>query len=257
MNKFLLGLLLLSLSVSVQAQIPTSDPKALAFVAQSVAAMTGGSPISDATLSGTVNWTLGSDQQTGTVTLLTKGLSESRIDLNLSGGTRTEIRNTNGTFGVGNWIGTDGSIHEISLHNCLTDASWFLPSLGTLAAAVGKPNVIFGYVGLEKAQQSSFQHLHAYTLNNSWTEAQQLSTMDFYLDSQTLLPMIVAFSEHPDTDPAVDIAVAVMFSDYRKVSGSMIPFHIQRYVNNSLMLDIQLTSASLNSGVSDNLFKVQ
>ena len=81
--------------------------------------------------------------------------------------------------------------------------------------------------------------------------------MDFYLDAQTLLPSVVMFNEHPDDNQLVNISVQVMLSDYRNVNGAQIPFHIQRYVNDSLALDIQLTSASVNSGISDNTFSVQ
>jgi len=41
------------------------------------------------------------------------------------------------------------------------------------------------------------------------------------------------------------------------VNGATIPFHIQRYVNNSLTLDVELTSSTVNSGISDTQFSVQ
>ncbi len=193
------------------------------------------------------------DQQTGSVTLLAKGFAESRVDLNLSGGTRSEIRNSNASPDEGNWIGSDSVVHAIALHNCFTDASWFFPALGSLGAVATNPNVVLTYVGLE----SSLQHIHVYTYNAQLPAAQQLSAMDFYLDPQTLLPQVVIFNEHPDDDQTVNIAVEVMFSDYRNVNGATIPFHIQRYVNNSLTLDVELTSSTVNSDISDTQFSVQ
>jgi hypothetical protein len=252
-----LFLIVLGTGRGVAQSVSTSDPQALALAAQSVAALTGGSAISDTTLNGTVTRIAGSDQEIGTVTLLAKGSSESRADLNLSGGTRSEIRNSITGVNRGNWIGTNGVVHPVALHNCLTDASWFFPALGTLASAAGKPSMVFSYVGLENVQQASLQHIQAYTVNASFSEATQLSTMDFYLDAKTLLPSIIAFDEHPDNDQTVDIAVAVAFSDYRNVNGAMIPFHIQRYVYNGLTLDIQLASAGINSGIPDSQFKLQ
>jgi hypothetical protein len=227
------------------------------MAAQSMSTLTGGSPTADATLSGTVTRIAGSDQQSGTITLLAKGFSESRADLNLSGGTRSEIRNANGNLNDGNWIGPDGSVHEIALHNCITDASWFFPALGTLSAAGRNPNVVLSYVGLETFGQASVQHVHAYTYDPSYPTAQQLSAIDYYLDAKTLLPEIVTFNEHPDKDQTVNIAVQLVFSDYRNVNGAMIPYQIQRYVNNNLMLDVQLTSAIINSGITDDHFNVQ
>jgi hypothetical protein len=256
MDKHCLGFLLvviLCTFVSSAQTVPPSDPQALSLAAQSLLAMTGGTPISDANLTGTAVWTAGSDQQTGTVTLLAKGFVESRVDLNLSGGTKSEIRNSNASPDEGNWIGPDSVVHAIALHNCFTDSSWFFPALGSLAAVATNPNVVLTYVGLE----SSLQHIHAYTYDAQLPDAQQLSAMDFYLDPQTLLPQVVIFNEHPDDDQTVNIAVEVMFSDYRNVNGVTIAFHIQRFVNNSLMLDVQLASANINSGLSDNQFSVQ
>jgi hypothetical protein len=236
---------------------PPSDPKALSLATQSVAAMTGPSAITDVTLTGNVTRILGSDQQTGTAKLLAKGFAESRIDLTLSGGARSEIRNASGGPNVGNWLGPDGVPHPIAVHNCFTDASWFFPVLGSLAAAATNSNVVLKYVGQEGQQQMSFQHIQAYTYNPYLQAVQALSVMDFYLDAKTLLPSIVMFNEHPDNDQSVDIAVQVIFSDYRNVNGAQIPFHIQRYVNDSLMLDVQITSATINSGIPDSNFSVQ
>ncbi len=251
----LLALLLVISPLVIAQSAPPSDPQAVSFAAQSVATMTGGSAIADVTLTGNVTRIAGSDQQTGTATLMAKGFAESRLDLSLSGGNRGEIRNGNGNNNLGNWVGPDGVINTIALHNCLIDTSWFFPALGSLGAAATNPNVVLTNVG--QGNQQQFQHLQAYTFNPNWPDAQPLSTMDFYLDAQTLLPSIVMFNEHPDNDQTVNIAVQVMFSDYRNVNGAMIPFHIQRYVNDGLVLDIQLTSASVNSGVSDNNFNVQ
>jgi len=237
--------------------LPTGDAQAVALAAQSVAALTGGIPVADVTLNGTVTRIAGSDQQSGTVTLLAKGFSESRADLNLSGGNRSEIRNTNGNPNEGNWIGPDGTVHPIALHNCFTDPSWFFPALGTLAAAAMNPNIVLTYVGLEVLGQSSVQHIHAHTYDSYFSDAQQLTAMDFYLDPQTLLPLVITFNEHPDADSMTDIAVQVLFSDYRSANGATVPFHIQRFVNNTLILDIQLASSTINSGIADSIFTVQ
>jgi hypothetical protein len=240
-----------------QNKVPVSDPQAVALAAKAVAAMSGTTPITDVTLTGDVTRILGSDKQTGTATLVARGLAESRIDLAMGGGALSEVRNASAGPIAGNWHGPDGVPHPIAVHNCFTDASWFFPALGSLAGAATDPNVVLTYLGQEDQQQSSFQHIQAYSYNPYLHAVQALSTMDFYLDAQTLLPSIVMFNDHPDTDQTVNIAVQVMFSDYRSVGGAQIPFHIQRYVNDSLMLDVQITSASINTGVSDSNFSVQ
>jgi hypothetical protein len=239
------------------ATAPTSDPQAVAFAAKSVAAMTGGSAIADVTLSGNVTRIAGSDRQSGTATLTAKGFAESRVDLALSGGARSEVRNASAGPNAGKWLGSDGVVHTISLHNRLTDASWFFPALGSLAAAVTDPNVVLVYVGQQRQHPTSFEHIQTHIYNPYLTSVRSLSTMDFYLDARTLLPSIVMFNEHPDNDQTVNISVQVMFSDYRNVNGVQIPFHIQRYINDGLVLDIHLTSASVNTGISDSNFSLK
>lgn len=90
------SLLIFALVVSplwaANSALPPSDPQALAFAAASISALTGGTTIGDATLTGSVTWTAGSDSETGTATLEALGTGESRIDLALTTGTRTEIR---------------------------------------------------------------------------------------------------------------------------------------------------------------------
>src|SRR5207245_2556565 len=111
-----------SLPVVSATQTKVSDPQALAFAAQSIATLTGGNLVSDITLTGTATWIAGSDTETGTVTLFAKGTSESRVDFSLSGGNRTEIRNSSGNSPQGSWVSTDGISHSDALHNCWTDA---------------------------------------------------------------------------------------------------------------------------------------
>lgn len=246
----------LVITVSAIAQNPpVSDPQALSLAAQSIAAMTGGVPISDVTLTGNVSRIAGSDIETGTVTLLAKGTRESRVDLSLSGGKRSDIRNSS----QGAWI-RNGTSTAYALHNCWTDAAWFFPILTSLSAS--DPSLVLSYVGLENRSGLSVQHLRAYRyipsqITRVTAETQQLSTMDFYLDPVSLLPLAAAFKVHPDDDINPDIRGEVRFADYRAVNGVLVPFHIQRLVNDGLFLDVTLASAAVNSGLADSNFTIQ
>src|SRR5258708_30404892 len=93
MHRLAVAVVFLLSAISAVAQNPpASDPFAISLVQKSMTAM-GGSAIVDATLTGNASWITGSDRETGTVTFYAKNIGESRADLNLSGGTRTEIRN--------------------------------------------------------------------------------------------------------------------------------------------------------------------
>lgn len=71
-------------------------PQAVAYPSQAVAILTGGTPISDVSISANAIWTVGSNAHTGTATLGANGLYESRADLALSGGNHIEISTSAG-----------------------------------------------------------------------------------------------------------------------------------------------------------------
>jgi hypothetical protein len=115
--------LLGSTSVFSQNQPPQSNPQALSLAHQSIAALTNGN----------ATWIAGSDNELGSATLQAKGTGESRIDLNVSGGTRREIRNDGTGFPQGESIAPNGSVRAWAQHNCWTSASWVLPALSVLS----------------------------------------------------------------------------------------------------------------------------
>jgi hypothetical protein len=249
MSRAIALLLAVGLLVAPTISFAQSDPRALAFAAQSITALTGGTQVNDVTLTGNATMTIGSNVGSGTATFSAKGRYESRIDLNLDNGQRTEIRNS--TSGpLAEWIGSDGNSHLFAQQNCLTDAVWFYPTFSSLASA-NDPNQTLSYIGLETLNGTSVQHLHSV-----WT-GQQLTSMDFYLDATTLLPVATDFSAHPDTDPNTNIAVQILFSSFGNQNGIQIPYHIQEIFNGNLLLDFTATTATVNSGLQDSLFAIQ
>jgi hypothetical protein len=255
-----LFLLLLNTSFTLAQNAPISDPQALSLVAQSIAAMTGGAVITDVTITGNATWIAGSDRQTGPATLMAKGGAESRVDLNLSGGSRSEIRNDTAGYPQGASVSV-GTLTPSELHNCWVNASWFFPALSFLNAAAD-PTLIFSYVGQESPGGVSIQHLRVFRYLADQRPAevaliQRLSTMDIYLDSASLLPIAFLFNVHPDDDAMTDIARAILFSNYQTVNGVQAPFRVQRFVQNGMAVDVVLTGMALNSGLPDTLFAVQ
>jgi hypothetical protein len=228
---------------------PASDPQALTLASLSVAALTGGTAVTDITLTGNSTLTIGSDVGSGPAKLSAKGRYESRLDLNLDNGQRTEIRNSTGGP-LAEWIGADGSSHLFALANCMTDAVWFYPTFSSLASA-NDPNQTLSYIGLETLNGASVQHLHSV-----WS-GQDFTSSDFYLDATTLLPVATSFNAHPDDDPTKNIAVQVLFSTYENLSGVQVPYHIQELFNGVLLLDFTATTAAVNSGLQDSLFAIQ
>jgi hypothetical protein len=256
-----LGVLLL-FAISAAGQTATTaataprDAAALAVAGQSLQALTGGTAVNDLTLQGSATYTAGSDEEVGAVTLLASGNLASRVSLSLTDGPRTEIRNGP----AGNWIGADGVEHAMAVHNCWPDADWFYPGLSFQALSTD-PNLGLAYVGLESKNGFSVQHLQLFRVLSGGSASatatiETLSTEDIYLDASSILPLFLDYSTHPDNDFNRSIPVEIVFSAYQKQNGILVPARIQKFFNGSLLLDLTIASAAVNSGLPASDFAV-
>jgi hypothetical protein len=258
-HRVLLGILsLLSVlgAFAIAQNLPASNPRALRFAAQSIAALTGGNTISDVTLMGTVTWIAGSDIEKGTASLSALGQRESRVEFALTNGNRIEIRDAQTGTTRGKWIAPSGASGKLAFHNCQTDAVWFFPALSSLAP---NSNIALSYIGDESLNGKSVHHIHSHALQagthlTSWVK--ELSGMDFYLDAATLRPSAIKFDAHPDNNALDKIPIEVDYSDYRSINGIVLPTHIQKYVQGTLIVDLFISSAEFNTGVILSTFSI-
>jgi hypothetical protein len=259
-SRFVFLFVLLTFAKSATAQQATaSAPQATALLQQALTALSGSHPLTDVTLTGTARRIAGSDDETGTVTVKALAAGAARMDLNLSSGPRSETMNIS-ALPAGSWSGPDAVAHRIADHNLmLIDPAWFFPlfpisrGLATGYAAT--------YIGQEARNGKSVQHIAITQTSGVQIPAgapslPHLSQMDFFLDATTLLPAAATFNIHPDNDAGRDFPIEVQFSDYRNVNGVQIPFHVQKSLNNSLILDLQFSSAAVNTGFSAAEFAV-
>jgi hypothetical protein len=233
-----------------------SDPQAVTLATHSLAALDGSTQVSDVTLTGTATRTVGSDIESGNITLKALGNQASRFDLALASGTRSEIRNTSGGMPQGWWIAPDGISDAMASHNIFTDAVWFVPELSVLSQ-LSNTSLIVSYVGQETRGDAVVQHLRFAFLTPSADPTgllQGLGVEELYLDAPTFLPVALTFNTHPDNDAAANIPVEIDFSNYQNVNGVQIPFHIQKFLNGTLHLDVNIQSAVLNSGIPTSDF---
>jgi hypothetical protein len=238
------------------APIPTRDPNAVALANRALQALAGGTALTDITLQATANYTAGSDQELGAATLAALGNQQSRLALSLTNGPRTEIR----SGPAGDWIGPDGASHAMALHNCWSDAAWFYPGL-SLQALSRDPGLGLAYAGPESKGGLAVIHLRLFRAVPSASGGVNatiltLSTEDLYLDATSFLPLFLDFNVHPDTDFSRRIAVEIAFSGYQKMSGIAVPARIQKFLNGSLLLDLSVGSAAINSGLPASEFAV-
>jgi hypothetical protein len=248
---------LLSISLAAQ-QTATSSPQALQFLQQSLSALAGGQTLTDVTLSGTARRISGSDDDTGTAVFKALASGAGRIDLSLSSGQRTEISNLSGAIPAGTWLGPDRVSHPIVFHNLLSEPAWFFPAF-SIARRLSASGYVATYVGHETHNSQAVEHISV-SQNplrpnpRTGVSFEHLTQLDFFIDSTTFLPAAFTFNIHPDNNALLDIPVEIRFSDYRSVSGAQVSFRIQKFVNGSLFLDIQVQNATTNSGLSADSF---
>lgn len=238
---------------------PTSDPQAVLLVSEAQVALMGTTSVADIVINANSQWIAGGTKSTGTATLKAKGIAEARLDISGDTVKRAEIRNDS-SGPDGRWSGTDGALHPVSPHNCWAPAGWFAPH--ALIQTMSSPGMVLRYSGQETHSGITTDRIQAYRFSTEKdpklaTDLERLSTLDVFLDSGTHLPAAVVFNTHPDNDSGRDIPIEIRFSDYRNVSGVMVPFAIQRFLQGVLNLDLTVTSATLNSGLADSEFALQ
>jgi len=158
----------------------------------------------------------------------------------------------------GQWSGSDGTAHQAAQHNCWPDAGWFFPLLSSLSQTANS-GFVFTYVGQTTLAGKAVQHLRvsrslAPDTGASVSRLEKLSVVDYYLDAATSLPLALIFNQHPDNNALVDISITVLFSDYRPVNGLQVPFHVQKFLNGGLTLDVTVSSVAVNTGLTDQQF---
>jgi len=263
-----LALVIPALAQPAGTSAEQSSHQALSLLQQSLAVLTGGQSVTDVTLSGTARRIVGSEDESGAATLKAIAGTGARLELSLPSGPRSELRNTSGPKPVGSWSGPDGVQHAISNHNLFTDPGWF-PAF-TISSLLSAPNAVITYVDPEARDGQSVIHITAFQqFPTSTSLKQHLTQTEIFLDPSTHLPVALAFNTHPDDNVLLDLPVEIRFSDYRPVSSvargfslagassPLVPFNVQKFLNNSLLLDLQFQYAALNSGLSASNFTVE
>ena len=253
-----LALYILLFASHVLAQsLPATSSSASLRASDPLSALTHGVPVTDVTLTGTVRRVAGSDDERGAILAQALGTGISRIDYSYNSGRRSESRKlVSGTAAIEQWSGPDGIKHQVVSHNTTPLSPWFFPAL-LLQAVENSRTASVKDVGAEVRGGQSVEHL---TIANQVPALhhppvmlallQKAARTELYIESSTHLPVALTYNAHPDKNLGEDIPVEIRFSDYRLVNGVQVPFHIRKYFNRTLQLDIQLTSANLNSGVS-------
>ena len=238
----LLGIACCSSSFPQGSSVPSSS----SIIQTAVLAFQGNGGFSQVSLAGHVQSVRGSLEEQGTV-LLAAGVDGSyQIRYQFPNDARTEIQTSLSDQNC-SWTDANGTSHPVAPHNCLLGAAWFLPELAMFGGLQSTATTL-SVPGVTSDDTGSYFDLQQKTTFNSPLSAglmTHLSTMDLFLSESTFLPACARYATHPDNDSNVDVRVEIDYSDYRQVSGISIPFHIQRLLNGTLVLDITIESASV------------
>ncbi len=231
---------------------------ASAILAQASSALTGGVPVSSAIETGTVAYTAGSDDENGPVELETSGYFDSKLLMHLNNGDKLEILHQD----AGVWAGSDAVRRPLAMHNALTSAPWFFPAL-LVNGWITDKSFSVSSLGTEERNGVTVQHLRCLRVLPGQIDAttmgliQKASAMDLFLDSTTLLPLALEFNAHPDNNELQDIPVRIEYGDYRALGSGKAPYHIQKYLQGTLLLDIVVSDVNLNAAIPPTEFNLQ
>ena len=236
----------------------------MSIAANALSRLTGGQLLSDITFNGGINYTAGSDHDSGTFTLQATGPDASAVVFNLSQGRLQWLHGRNNLVRQAYFVEPDGESRNHTVKSAWADAAWFYPGLGLLSElsdhnAAFEGQLIAHDLGQISHDGQTVIHLELHLQLNSAQApitaidlAAKRTREDLYLDPATLLPVFLDY--HEPSAHGQPIRIEVHYGNYQLLHGLEIPFHIQRWMNGSLVMDMQVTQAQWNTGISNASF---
>lgn len=262
----------------------TSDPQAVALIQKALNALTGGSSLTDVTVTGTLTVTKSGNfatsataagqavSETGTITLVATSSGQGQTTTLTQLGSSKSVQNISPNTPTITVTGADGTSHTIQTATALTPhPGWFYPAI-LLASGLSSPYVA-SYVGHETWEGVGVEHITIWRTNGSGTSVsamfQRAGQHDVYLNSASFLPLAITYISHPynPNNPSApfvpyrgntpDRLTTVQFSDYQQDEGFLVPFHLQSSMTivpwdatSDFVSTIQISSVTFNSGVA-------
>lgn len=241
----LLATILLAPASSAQIASSTSSPSNASALASLVVAAFSQNPVNSVHLSGVAHATAGSTDETGTFTFDLQRSGEGKLQVDAGSLSRTE---SSGAFGDGQScqaVDASGAVRALAEHNCFLALNWIVPTLSLQAHSVALKMSLKASREMPNTQALVLNRVPAKASPGAAAMLRHSGEMTITPDPTNFRPLSLGFNAHPDGDAGLDIPVLVQYSDYRAVNGATVPFHIEKYLNNVLVLDLQVESAVL------------
>jgi outer membrane lipoprotein-sorting protein len=253
----LLSILFLNIPVwAQQTQTATTpppapqDPQAVSVLNQSFAVAGGEaaySAIADYTATGNITY-FGELNAQGTATISGRSPSELHIDASLPSGTRSFVINGAQT------TTSDATriLSKRSIQAPMMTGNYLLP-YRELAAIFNNPQFSLAYHGIVQIDGHSLHNIQAQRLLPGQKDPsgliQTYHTIDFYIDSSTLLLYMTA-----DVLPRRATPRTIRYSNYQAMNGVLVPFSIVETVEDAQTSLISLSQITFNVGLQDSTF---
>lgn len=242
---------------SPSAPPPRRDPQALTVLGQSLNTAGGATrlgAIQDFTGTATITYNWAGEAVPGSVTVYGKGLTEFRMDANVSSGTQNFI--VNGQAGSLTLLNHPKT--KLPVYSVMTAGSLTFPAT-RLASVLSDSTISVGYLGILTWNGTQVYRVHvAPPLDPALSVGANLSGLgeyDLYVDPGTY--QLVGFAEKVwwGNDLKQSYLHEIAFSNYTPTNGLSVPFAITEKFGGQKTWSISLSSLTFNSGLSDTLFK--
>jgi hypothetical protein len=230
------------------------DAQAIAALTRAAQALVTGGPVASVVVSGSAAYSAGSDEETVQISFTASGLHDSQMVLERSAGAITEVRHQ----GVGSWSGLDNVVHPFARHNTWTSTSWFFPAL-LVNSWIADPELTVTDLGQEQRNGIAVEHLRCFRTPAGRMDAgtaaliAAASQMELFLDSTSALPVGFEYNTHPDANEGIDIPVRIEFGGYQSIASGTAPFHIQQFLQGTLLLDITASNIAPSASVATQI----
>jgi hypothetical protein len=240
-----------SQQASTAATTPQRDAQAVAILQQSVAAMAP-IPPSDSTATGNVIITEGSLTRQGTVTILTRGTTQTSIQFQTPNPWTVVYGN-----GQANRVETSQTtVYPLELSassQCL-----YFP-LPYLSGILSNPDYSIQYIGQETVAASTTNHIvvqNTFSSSPTYRFLSPFTVADIWVDTTSGLPVKIRMIRRDGGGSAPKSPFSVVYSNYQTVSGVRYPFTIQEYITETLWATTNIQSVAFNTGLTDSSFVV-
>lgn len=238
----------------------SKDPKALAVIQTSLASMGCSQALaaSDSLATGTVQ-IYKADGTIETVPIVKKsmGTTLTRTELHRPSGTTVRILNN----GQASRLRPDGSTRYLIRNNTVAERVQHIPCL-SLLQETQNPIIDVQYVGSDTVNGDPVDEVALSRVSNE-VDARATALMKaatrtvFYISRANGTVDKMQYQNIAENNTNISDPEEVLFSDYRSIGGTLVPFTQATYEEGTLRTVITFTSVAFNTGLSETEFTVR